>query len=194
MYFLNSTYILLFLELSTLDVIDFLLSLRYNCLTLYSLYFCLIASLYFCNFWLSLISVYIITSVPGVFYLPLQISASFTLLCCPRKLYGLHQQNSHGLWVLLGLASGDLQQEMGRGIEVRVFIPLTPPFKTSRPNVFLSQKSLHLNAANATWLSFHWHRLLLCLLGLGAITTLTTGSGSLLRVSSAFWYTDTTSI
>lgn len=63
-------------------------------------------------------------SVLDVFHLPLQICVPFTLLCCPRKLCELYQQNFHGLWALWDLASGDLKQEMGGRSKFRVFIPL----------------------------------------------------------------------
>lgn len=54
------------------------------------------------------------------------------------------------LCALLGLASGDVQQEMGGRSKFMVFISLVPSLQVLfRPSVFLSQKSLHLKAANS---------------------------------------------
>ena len=92
----------------------------------------------------SLMSVCISTSAPDTFHLPLQLSA-------PGKLYELHQQTSHGLWHLLALASGDLQQEKrgrkGRS-KLQVFISLTLLQAKCVPQ----PKSLHLKVANSPWL------------------------------------------
>lgn len=130
-------------------------------------------------------------SALDVFHLPLQISVRFTLLCCPRKLCELYQQTFHCLCALLGLATGDLQQEMGGRSKFIAFIPLVLSLQVHfRPSVFLSRKSLHLKAANSMWLLSISTNLFLSLpFGLrGDIIFLTTGSGSLLYLKGAICF------